>query len=466
MKGPSEPNQNQNPSGIGWPLQDGVGYIPAVRNRNPSSQGVIAAGRGFGMPREGFAYADFNVATQEGTPPAIIHVTNTNTDGAGSLKEALVDTAGPRIIVFDVGGLIQLSAGDNWNCSNGKVWLAGQTAPELVVIDVMGENLNIRSEGQFWQHIFVWHSGGLGDGAEAALTIGQSIPVSADYNNVVNDHCFFGGGTDQTWSTNQDVHQCTLIDSMVALPRLSVTANHAFIASIGGNSATEDSDFISLVGTIMAFGQQRSPQVRSTNFAICNHLVYDREVYGFRVGGKNAPETFKCNCLGLYEKRGADHKLAAKPIQLSASGSSLKFAVDSEFYFNDTRAVEYSTDEWDVVDDPENQEGDIRSNTLVTAAWPTGLVAAPNRAVSEADYVTLMTQNNGPRPNERVQFLQDIYDDIINGTGSIQNEYTLPTFPSTTRVYVPPANPHGAGTDPNRSRIEEDLLDMSEALLV
>ncbi|MBW7997936.1 MAG: pectate lyase precursor, partial [Candidatus Glassbacteria bacterium] len=62
--------------------------------------------------------------TPGGRGGQVIHVTNLDNNGPGSLAEAL-NTPGPRIIVFDVGGVIE---GDI-DFDQGQVTVLGQTAP-------------------------------------------------------------------------------------------------------------------------------------------------------------------------------------------------------------------------------------------------------------------------------------------------------------------------------------------------
>ena len=60
----------------------------------------------------------------------IIRVTTLKPDGPGSFSEA-VKAKGPRIVVFEVGGVIDLGR-ESREIKSGDITIAGQTAPSLV----------------------------------------------------------------------------------------------------------------------------------------------------------------------------------------------------------------------------------------------------------------------------------------------------------------------------------------------
>ena len=66
-------------------------------------------------------------ATPGGRGGQILRVTNLHASGAGSLREAL-EANGTRIIVFEVGGVIDLGK-KTLSIKNPDVTVAGQTAP-------------------------------------------------------------------------------------------------------------------------------------------------------------------------------------------------------------------------------------------------------------------------------------------------------------------------------------------------
>lgn len=63
-----------------------------------------------------------------GVQPKIIHVTNLESDGVGSLRYA-IEQVGPRIILFRVGGVIKLEKNLVIGPDNGRVTIAGDSGP-------------------------------------------------------------------------------------------------------------------------------------------------------------------------------------------------------------------------------------------------------------------------------------------------------------------------------------------------
>jgi pectate lyase len=125
---------------------------------------------------------------------AVLHVTNLNDDGPGSLRAAIAAT-GPRTVVFDVAGTIQLKR--ELKISNGQITIAGQTAPgggitlrdqtlvvsaDDVVIRFIRSRLGAESkvEGDA-----IWISGGrriILDHVSASWSVDETLSASARYD--------------------------------------------------------------------------------------------------------------------------------------------------------------------------------------------------------------------------------------------------------------------------------------------
>src|SRR3982750_2780496 len=90
--------------------------------------------------------------TTGGQGGKIIRVTTLAAEGPGSLTAAL-ETRGPRVIVFEVGGVIDLG-GKSVKLREGKVTIAGQTAPDPGITLIKGE-LEVFAKDVIVQHISI-----------------------------------------------------------------------------------------------------------------------------------------------------------------------------------------------------------------------------------------------------------------------------------------------------------------------
>ncbi len=132
--------------------------------------------------------------TTGGRGGVIVHVTNLNDSGSGSLREALKMTV-PRIIVFDVSGVINLNSMIYLNASNSNVTIAGQTAPEGgITID--GNRLYFDGVDNVICR-FIRFRGGVDAGNDPFSAVGN-------ITNYIFDHCSFSFDGDETgdWSNN------------------------------------------------------------------------------------------------------------------------------------------------------------------------------------------------------------------------------------------------------------------------
>lgn len=144
----------------------------------------------YGMP--GYA----SKVTDGGKGGEIVRVTSLASDGPGSFREA-VSTPGPKIIVFEVGGAIDLG-GDNITIDGSDITIAGQTAPSPG-ISILRGGFIITGHDIIVQHLRI-RPGDLGEAQRSGRDIDALTTINA--YNVVVDHCSLSWATDENLSAS------------------------------------------------------------------------------------------------------------------------------------------------------------------------------------------------------------------------------------------------------------------------
>nr|QQZ49223.1 hypothetical protein JKL49_19155 [Phenylobacterium glaciei] len=127
----------------------------------------------------------------------IIKVTTLASEGPGSFREAL-EAKGPRIIVFEVGGVIDLDR-KTLKVEEPFVTIAGQTAPSPGITLIRG-GMDVSAHDVVMQHIRV-RPGEAGQPKKSGWEEDAFSTVSGAYNVIV-DHCTFTWATDENLSVS------------------------------------------------------------------------------------------------------------------------------------------------------------------------------------------------------------------------------------------------------------------------
>lgn len=221
--------------------------------------------------------------TPGGRGGRIIRVTSLASEGPGTLRAA-IEAAGPRIIVFEVGGAIDLG-GKTLKITEPFVTIAGQTAPSPGVTIIRG-GMDIAAHDVIVQHLRIrpgdldrpWMSGWDED----------SISTQGGAWNVIVDHCTltwatdenlsasgprFTGSTPEEWRAGTS-HNITFSNNIIA--EGLAYASHAKGEHSKGSLIHDNVTGLLIVGNLYAHNYERSPLFKGGVWGvIVNNLIYD-----------------------------------------------------------------------------------------------------------------------------------------------------------------------------------------------
>ncbi len=141
----------------------------------------------------------------------VYHVVNLNNSGPGSFRHGIKTATGPRTIVFDVGGVIELES--TLGINKPYLTIAGQTAP--------GEGICLIHHGMAVHSahdVVVRHIRCRPGDARLGSFTGDALSVS-NSNNVIIDHCSSMWGVDENTSLagifdNITVQYCIIAEGL------------------------------------------------------------------------------------------------------------------------------------------------------------------------------------------------------------------------------------------------------------
>ena len=236
----------------------------------------------------------FGANATGGRHGAVIKVNTLAASGPGSLQEAL-DETGPRIIVFDVSGVIEA---DIIRVNNGDVTIAGQTAP--------GAGITI--EGRFYgaydydvDNIIVRH-----------LRIRPPEYIGSDGNQydgmqfsrnslMIFDHICVSFGVDETI----DLYEAQDVTLQWSTITESATEGHPEgehnYGLINGPSGRR----LSVHHNLFAHNKNRNPAIANGPADVVNNVVYNVR-HGFI---HHNPASGPFNIIGNYYRQGPDNSL-------------------------------------------------------------------------------------------------------------------------------------------------------------
>lgn len=248
-------------------------------------------------------YGRYAIGGRGGT---VYHVTSLDdyADGdtpiAGTFRYGIKELSGPRTIVFDVAGTINLKG--RLTCADPYVTVAGQTAPGKGVL-FRGAPFGMADDGITR---FIRVRRGYHNDDEADINKGLDGLGMAGGNHAIMDHCSVGWTIDEAFSSRNAKNitlQRTLISEALNNanhPNYSSGKQHGFAATIGGDTGTYHHN-------LLAHNEGRnwslSGGLDGTGDYAGHHDIFNNVVYNW--GGRATDGgTHECNFVNNYYKMG------------------------------------------------------------------------------------------------------------------------------------------------------------------
>ncbi|WP_433933907.1 polysaccharide lyase family 1 protein [Sorangium cellulosum] len=235
----------------------------------PDDEHAAAAGAGSGgAPPSGEVLAfpgaqGFGRHATGGRGGDVVHVTNLDDSGPGSLRDAISQPN--RTVVFDVGGVIKISSRLVFKSHQT---IAGQTALGGG-ITIYGNGTSFSGASNTIVRFIRFRMGAGGDSGKDTVTM-------ANGHDVIWDHCSLSWGRDGTFDLNQEsgaeLYNLTLQDSIVA-QGLQPHSTGGLVNTAG----------TSIIRSLYIDNNSRNPKARGT-LQFINNVVYNWVVSGYILG--------------------------------------------------------------------------------------------------------------------------------------------------------------------------------------
>jgi pectate lyase len=255
----------------------------------------------------------WGAAATGGRGGKVLHVTNLQASGPGSLAEACA-TAGPRIVVFDVSGVIR---GDI-HITHPFVTIAGQTAPGAgITIEGMISAFDHGVHDVILRHVRVRRvRPQRGQGGDC-IQIGGLGPKRSGTNHIILDHLSLSWGNDEMLDLyhahDVTVQWCTIEES-------DDKGHDKGAHNFGVISAAEESGAVSMHHNLWAHHARRipclAPERENGASDFCNNVIYNCRG-GYCEDGHGARARSGVNLYKNFYRRGPQTKDRIYPYALS-----------------------------------------------------------------------------------------------------------------------------------------------------
>lgn len=376
--------------------------------------------------------------TPGGRGGRIIRVTNLNATGPGSFRAA-IETSGPRIVVFEVAGIIDLGR-STLTISEPFLTIAGQTAPTPGITIVRG-GIDIRTHDVIMRHIRI-RTGVDGQARRSGWEVDGVSTIAA--RNVIVDHCTitwaldenlsasgprFTGNTPEEWRRGTS-HNITF--SYNVLAEGIANASHPKGEHSKGSLLHDNASGILIYRNLYAHNYERNPLLKGgVHAAVVNNFIFNPGAQAIHYNlmdlewGTQPHELGELSAVGNVLRAGFSTREDIAFLTIGGVG-------DLRYYGRDNIAV-------DRRGEPLPMLGRYTTGTarIIEAnrpqIWPEGLAVLPANQVE-----THVLRFAGARPWDRDAHDVRVLFDVAEGRGHIiDDEREVGGYPQIAATRAP-----------------------------
>lgn len=326
-------------------------------------------------------------------------VTTLDYSAPGGLGEA-VNADGPTVVVFEVGGVIELGSSENFHIRSDQVYVAGETAPSPGISITRGR-CRIYGDQVILSHVGVFPGDETDEAVSAIVPDGEDIMV---------DHCTGMWGTDEVLSASNPVHRSSFINCICAEGLYD--SIHAEDTHSRGYFYNEAADECVGLGNLVAHNNRRNPMTRA-DLVWCNNYVYNHGRHCFNLSGKSDPVVTSIS--NVYEM-GPDS---------SDFDDRYLYHYGGTLYHEDTDSI------------PEGRPVSDGGHEMVDQPpiWPSGLDKEEDLVPFDQVRDSVIT-HAGPRPADRPPVETELINNRLSGSdaGFVDSQDDVGGYPDYDRT--------------------------------
>lgn len=363
---------------------------------------------------------DWEAQVQGGRGGQILRVTTLDNDGPGSLRAALAH-AGPSIIVFEVGGIIDLQK-SQLEITHPRVSIAGQTAPSPGISLIRG-GISVRTHDVVIQHLRI-RPGEAGESKGSGWGV-DALSTSSGAHHVWIDHCSLTWATDENLSASgrrfggpdvrawRDTTSHDIVFSFNLIGEGLSESTHRKGEHSKGMLLHDNVTRVLLLANLLAHNRERNPLLKGgVQATMVNNFIYNPGMRAVHYNllawewGEHMPVAGQLTAVGNVLRAGPSSSVDLAFLMLGGSG-------DLNYFGKDNVAV-------DRLGNPLPRFGRYTTSAAriieheTPPDWPDGLIALPSEEVED-----FVLKQAGARPWERDEHDLRLISDVAEGRGRI-----------------------------------------------